>query len=97
MIKKLYKNSTDKELQYIPLTGNKVYSTYDLGSAASLVTAGFTLLTLDKINPHKVQFIFSREAGIEKIVDDYWADRLTIKARTFFDNTKMLKNRIYSE
>ncbi|MCL4390227.1 MAG: DUF5659 domain-containing protein [Patescibacteria group bacterium] len=72
-------------------------STFDLGAAASLVSAGFELVSLDKTNPRKVQFIFRRELGIEKVVDDYWSDRLDVKARTFFDNVKMLKNRIYSE
>ena len=73
------------------------YATFDLGCAATLATAGFGLVSLDKSNPRKVQFVFSREAGIEKVVEDYWADRLEVKARTFFDNLKMLKNRIYSE
>lgn len=71
--------------------------TYDLGAAAALVSAGFQLALLDKTNPQKVQFAFVREAGIERIVDDYWADRLDVKARSFFDNLKMLKNRLYSE
>lgn len=71
--------------------------TFDLGAAASLVTAGFKLVSLDKTNSRKVQFIFHRGLGIEKIVDDYWADCLEVKTRTFFDNVKMLKNRIYSE
>lgn len=71
--------------------------TFDLGAAASLATAGFELVSLDKSNPKKVRFIFRREARIENVVDDYWTDRLEVKARTFFDNLKMLKNRIYSE
>jgi hypothetical protein len=73
------------------------YQTYDLGCSAALISAGFELVSLDKTNPRKVQFIFCRKVGIEKVVDDYWADRLEIKARAFFDNVKMLKNRIYSE
>lgn len=71
--------------------------TFDLGAAASLVSAGFQLVLLDKTNPRKVQFAFLREEGIEKVVDDYWADRLETKARSFFDNLKMLKNRLYSD
>lgn len=71
--------------------------TYDLGAAASLVSAGFQIVSLDKTNPRKAHFIFRREIGIEKVVDDYWADRLEVKARSFFDNLKMLKNRLYSE
>ena len=95
MSKKLEKN-LPLETQYIP-GGTNGYFTYDLGCSAALICAGFALVYLDKTNPRKVQFIFRRETGIEKVVDDYWADRLEVKARTFFDNTKMLKNRIYSE
>lgn len=75
----------------------KFFNTFDLGAAASLVTADFELVTLDKSNPRKVQFVFRWTAGIEKVVDEYWADKLEVKARSFFDNIKMLKNRIYSE
>lgn len=72
-------------------------TTYDLGCSSALVSSGFELVSLDKANPKKVQFIFRRELGIENVADDYFADRLEVKARTFFDNVKMLKNRIYSE
>lgn len=72
-------------------------TTFDLGCSAALVSSGFELVSLDKSDRKKVQFIFRREVGIERVVDDYWADRLEVKARTFFDNVKMLKNRIYSE
>lgn len=83
-------------IKKLPNSGDD-FATYDLGCAAALITANFELLALDKTNPRKVQFIFRRESHIEKIVDDYWADRLEAKARSFFDNIKMLKNRIYSE
>ena len=73
------------------------FYTFDLGCSAALISAGFELVSLDKTNPRKVQFVFRKEIGIEKIVDSYWADRLEVKARTFFDNVKMLKNRIHSE
>lgn len=96
MTRKL-KNKKSEELQYIPLEGDAVFATYDLGCSSALITAGFELLTLDKANPKKVQFVFRREVGIEKVVEDYWADKLEVKARAFFDNVKMLKNRIYSE
>ena len=97
MNKKLQKGQS-KEYQYIPLDDQiNYFYTFDLGCSAALISAGFELVSLDKANPRKVQFIFHREIGIEKVVDDYWADRLEVKARAFFDNVKMLKNRIYSE
>jgi hypothetical protein len=94
MTKKLQKKKYE-ELEYIPL--EKHFYTYDLGCSSALISTGFKLVDLNKSNMKKVQFIFLLEEGIEKVVGDYWADCLEIKARTFFDNTKMLKNRIYSE
>ena len=73
------------------------YKTFDLSCAAALISAGFELVSLNKENPRKVQFIFHQEDGIDKIIDDYWTDKLQVNARTFFDNIKMLKNYIYSE
>ena len=97
MTKKLKKGQPE-DYTYISLDDSTNYLyTFDLGAAASLVTAGFELVSLDKANPKKVQFIFRRESGIEKVVDDYWTDRFQVRARAFFDNIKMLKNRIYSE
>jgi hypothetical protein len=96
--KKLQKNKT-KELQYI-LTyddPDTYWATFDLGCSSALISTGFRLVSLEKSNPHKIQFIFLKENKIEKVVEDYWADKLEVRARTFFDNTKMLKNRIYSE
>jgi hypothetical protein len=96
MTKKL-QNNPPKELQYIPLEGGEIYATFDLGCAAALVTADFELLTLDRANPRKVRFIFHRGAGIEKVADDFWSDRLEQKSRSFWDNIKNLKNRLYSD
>ena len=73
------------------------YKTFDLSCAAALISTGFELVSLNKENPRKVQFIFDQEDSIKEVINDYWADKLLVNARTFFDNIKMLKNRIYSE
>jgi hypothetical protein len=78
------------------LDQNQYFATFDLGCSAALITEGFELVSLIRDNPKKVQFIFLRTKNIEKCVDDYFACRLLVGARSLFDNTKMLKNRIYS-
>jgi len=93
MTRKLQKDQQEETLDDY----TNYFYTFDLGCSAALISADFKLVSLDKTNPRKVQFIFRREVSIEKVVDDYWADRLEVKARAFFDNVKMLKNRIYSE
>jgi len=97
MIKKKLKNNQLEELQYIPIEGNEVMAVSDLGCAAALITADFNLLTLDRANPRKVKFIFRREAGVEKVANDFWSDCLKQKSRSFWDNIKNLKNRLYSD
>jgi len=72
------------------------FSTFDLGCSAALVSVGFELISLDKQNPRKVLFIFAKKAGIDQTVNDYFSGKLKVSARTLFDNTKMLKNKIYS-
>lgn len=96
MSKKL-NNDKSTELKYIPLEGEEVFATYDLGCAAALVTADFALITLDRENPRKVRFIFRREVGVERVADNFWSDRLEQKSRSYWDNIKNLKNRLYSD
>lgn len=74
-----------------------VFTTYDLGVSTALLCAGFELVSLDKENPRKALFVFKRKANIENIANQYFTDQLEVKARSFFDHLKALKNKLYSE
>ena len=74
-----------------------IFTTYDLGCSTALLCAGFELITVEKSNPRKALFVFKKESGIEEIANKYFADRLNVKARSFFDHLKALKNKLYSE
>ncbi|RPI14972.1 MAG: hypothetical protein EHM58_15265 [Ignavibacteriae bacterium] len=81
----------------IPLDKRDIkFLTYDLGLAAVLITLGYTLVDVDKSNHIKSQFIFSRDEHIDKMVNEYWDDKLMLPARSLLENQKMLKNRLYS-
>ena len=98
MTRKKNQSSQNEEWQYIPLDDpSVVFTTYDLGVSTALLCAGFELLTVEKDNPRKALFIFRKEDGIEDIADRYFSDRLEVKARSFFDHLKALKNKLYSE
>lgn len=89
--------STHKELQYTPPYDSTIFfTTYDLGATAALICSGYELMAVDKENPSKALFVFRKEDGIEETVDDYWADRLEVKARRYFDSLKAVKNKLYS-
>lgn len=69
---------------------------YDIGLSSALTTLHYELLTLNRDNPRKIGFVFACTPELEKTAQDYFAGRLMLDARSFFENIKMLKNRIYS-
>lgn len=89
---------TKKKRELTSLEDNEhFFYTFDLGLSAALISVGFSLVSLDRGNLQKTQFVFRRGDGMDEAVDAYWADRLEVKSRTYFDTLKMLKNRLYSE
>jgi len=74
-----------------------LFTTYDIGVSTALLCADFELLSLERTNPRKALFVFRREDGIEEVANRYFSDRLEVKARSFFDHLKALKNKLYSE
>jgi len=73
-----------------------VWTTYDLGVSTALLCVGFELLSMDRANPRKVLFIFRKAKSIDETANAYFADRLKVNARSFFDQLKALKNQLYS-
>ena len=96
--KKQPESSASDEYQWVPVNDpTLIFTTYDLGVSTALLCAGFELLGLNKENPRKALFIFRKDKGIEDAADQYFSDRLDVKARSFFDHLKALKNKLYSE
>ncbi len=85
------------ELEYVPLTESGDYwHSHDLGLVAFLLCAGYELITLDKSVRNKVLFILKRTEGIDEAAKSYWDFRTTVDAQTYFNQTKRLKNQIFS-
>jgi hypothetical protein len=99
MTKKKNNSTSDDEWSDVPFDETTVpFTTYDLGVSTALLCAGFELLSVDKnSNSRKALFIFKRDDGIDDVTDCYFSDRLVVKARSFFDHLKALKNKLYSE
>lgn len=84
--------------EYVPLNDpTLVFTTYDLGVSTALLCVGFELISINKDNPRKAIFVFKKEDGIEDFANQYFSNRLNVKARSFFDHLKALKNNLYSE
>jgi hypothetical protein len=74
---------------------SSVFTTYDLGCSTALLCANFELLTIRKNDPRKALFVFRKQNGIEETANEYFADKLEVKARSYFDNLKAIKNKLY--
>lgn len=75
---------------------SSVFTTYDLGCSTALLCADFELLTVEKNDPRKALFVFRKQGVIEETANKYFADKLEVKARSYFDHLKALKNKLYS-
>ena len=76
-------------------TGADTHRIKDLGLAAALVTDGFEVQQTEK-ELKSVYFLFNKSQELDNAISDYWSNKLIVPARSYFDNTKMLKNRIYN-
>lgn len=71
--------------------------THDLGLAAALVSCGFKLCTTNRDRNGRVYFAFKQVEYLAEAINEYWANTLNVPARSYSDNIKMLKSRIYAE
>lgn len=86
---------TTHELKYVDPSLS--YSSFDIGLVAALISRGYVLIAVDKTDRRKARFLVQRASGIDAHINNYWDGKLTVDARSYFDNLKMLKNRLYSD
>ncbi len=70
------------------------YYTSDL-CCASVLMLFSPLDSIDKNNPQKAIFIFKRDNNLEANLEAYWKGELQVEPRTFFNQIKYLKTRLY--
>lgn len=63
---------------------------------ATVVSLFFPIVVIDKQDPRKAIFIFTRSKNLSELVDKYWKKELLIEPRQYFDQLKSLKARLYA-
>ena len=76
---------------------NPTAQLFDLGLVAALISFGFELAGTTRDASGRMNFVFFQSDKLDRAVSAYWADTLEVKARSYSDNIKALKSRIYSE
>lgn len=69
----------------------------ELPLAAALASCGLEVRDTVRDMSGRLDFEFLQTDELERLVKAYWADTLDVRARTYSDNIKALKSRVYSE
>jgi hypothetical protein len=77
---------------------DKYFDTQDMGLAVSLVCVGFELTELTPSqNSRRLTFRFTSHQAIVSTAQNYWASKLKVDAKQFWNEAKNLKTRLYSQ
>lgn len=71
------------------------YETQSLSLAATLISLGFTLDSVDKTSNGKSTFIFPRTSNLDEAIESFWKRELRVEANAFWEAQRFLKSRIY--
>lgn len=64
--------------------------------SAFLLSKGFELLDIDKLDPRKYLFVFQDKKDRQSIVEDFLFGRTTVEPKAFIAAIKELKQLLYS-
>lgn len=76
------------------LNVNDYYSTSDL-ALATAISLYYPLEVVDRANPHKAQFLFKKDEGLDQFIESYWRGELKVNPAIYFNQLKILKARLY--
>lgn len=73
------------------------FETTSLLLATTLVSLGFTLSSVDKIESHKAVFIFLKSNHLMECVTNFWEKSILLEPHTFYESMRFVKSRLYGE
>lgn len=76
---------------------DQLFRTDSLYLASALVTAGYSISSLEGVFPNRATFVFFSDSKLPQIVKDFHEDRLNLSARKLLYAQKELKDRLYEQ
>jgi hypothetical protein len=70
------------------------YQTSDL-SLATTISLFCPIEDIDRSNPRKAVFLFRKTPELEKLVDQYFRNKIKISPQTYFNQLRVIKARLY--
>ena len=70
------------------------FETHELPLASALLTVGF-VPSVEKINERQYLFTFTKTPDLQKAIDDYWSNVMSINPKHFWNSVRELKARMH--
>ena len=77
------------------MINERYYQTSDLALAAA-ISLYYPIQSIDKSNQKRVIFVFAKDRNFDLYIERYWKGELKVDPHKYFQNLKLLKNRIYN-
>jgi len=74
---------------------NNIFKTSDLALAA-VILLYYPIQSINKSNPKRVIFIFTKDKNFDLYIERFYRGELSVNPFKYFQNLKLLKNRIYN-
>ena len=73
------------------------YKSSDIALIAAIICSeGYQIESIDRKNPAKLVFLIKKDAGLEKLIRDYFSHQLKVDALSYFNSLKEIKVQIYN-
>ena len=74
-----------------------VIKTSDFTLASTLLALGYDIIGIDKTNPKRVVFYYSRTSDLEATIKKYWSDEIKLNPKDFVYAQREIRARIHTE
>ncbi len=72
-----------------------MFTTSDLGLAIAL-SLFIKIHSINKANPRKALFYFTKDLEVDELTELYWKGRLRVDPLAYFNQSRILKSQLYS-
>lgn len=75
---------------------SELYQTTDMNLVVSAITAGAQIHNSERNKDHQTVWYLERSAGLDRVIESYFAGTLSLPVQLLFFNQRLIKNQVSS-
>ena len=77
------------------LSENDFFESSDLSLVSTLYYFGVSIEAVDKTDPSRAKFVFTRNKELDALIEGFWSKSLQIEPQGYFNSLREIKTRLY--